>query len=304
MKTCALLLAGFLLASPAWAEDAGLSGKGEAQAFPSPVATGLVITPFDLFNHVPATPEEARGYYEILAGRGNLYAQMNLAFMLAEGTQIPQNLGQARFWFEKAAMQGDALAQLDLAIMLEKGLGTPRDLETAQAWYEKAARKGQPQAQVAVGQRLEVQDPPACEEAAKWYEKSARQGHAPGKLALGKLYERGCGVRQDKLKAKGIFEDAVEDGLPEAAYALALYYRNEGEEALNISGQDLMQARKWLLIARRLWGTDEKGLFRGSFVLAYVTAFLTESEIVTANAQADSWLVAHGFSCVGMSPDK
>ncbi|HAU28959.1 MAG TPA: hypothetical protein DCW68_02470 [Rhodospirillaceae bacterium] len=280
-----LSLVVLLASGGAWAEDAQLM---------TPLETGLVIEHLDVFSRIPETPEETLAFYTNLAQRGNVHAQMNLAFMLAEGLDARQDLPQAFLWFEKAARQGNAVAQLNLAIMLEKGMGVSRNGELAGEWYEKAAKRGNSYAQYEMGQRLEKAQVPDCIAAARFYEQAARQKHARAQLALGKLYESGCGMRQDMLRARAAYLLAAEGGLADAAYQMGLFYKARGDDMRNISGRDLVAARMWFLVAQDLWGNALESS-RARSMAAELAGSMTDMEINASAVQAQVWLKASGL---------
>ena len=283
----------------------------QAQAEPAPkaaIVTDLVIEPLVFFNRVPQDPGEALVFYRKIAGQGNLHAQMNLGFLLAEGKAVPQDFAEAFSWFLRAADQGNATAQLNLALMYEEGLGTWRDPVRAARWYRKAAEKGNARAQYEIGRRYEKQVPTladADEEAVEWYRKSADQGYARAQNALGVFYFTGRGrLRQDTRMAIEWCGMSADAGEPDAAYELGLIYKSlvDGNKAM--SGRDLIDARRWLEIALILWLRENEGegarkneallrIIETKTAMDALSKHMTQGEIDTAQEQAREWVDDH-----------
>mgnify|MGYP001217690975 CR=1 FL=1 len=86
-----------------------------------------------------------------LAESGDVEAQFYLAFMYANGNEVPQNDKTAVKWWTKAAEQGLAEAQYNLGLMYAKGRVVPQNYKTAVKWYTKAAEQGYAEAQFKLG---------------------------------------------------------------------------------------------------------------------------------------------------------
>ncbi len=276
-------------AVPGQGETVEEAGAGDAVSLPVPVETGIPLVPPDVFNGVPGVPEDAVAFYENLAARGNVHAQLNLAFLLASGKLVPQDLPAAAKWLERAAQQGNPQAQASLAVLLEKGLGVARNDALADKWQEKAAKQGHALAQYRLGQRAEASGADGCGAASSLYMQAARQGFAKAQLALGRLYRNGCGVRQDDLRAAEWFRKAAESGEAEAAHETGLFYKAKGDEARNLSGRNLVAARMWFLVAEGLWGQAPESS-RARAMAADIAARMTGRERAQSERQAEEWL--------------
>ena len=116
--------------------------------------------------------------FRILAGQGDLAAQMSLGFMYAEGAGVAGDFSEALMWFEMAADQGDVEGQYSVARAYDLGQGTGQDASSA----------------------------------AQWYTLAAEQGHAQAQATLAELYSAGRGIGQDDTQAYAWAAIAAEQG--------------------------------------------------------------------------------------------
>jgi TPR repeat protein len=84
----------------------------------------------------------AVGITRAAAEEGDVWAQVSLGVMLAQGDGVAQDYAEALIWFRKAAEQGDADAQFNLALMDENGRSVTQDYEQAITWYQQSAAQG------------------------------------------------------------------------------------------------------------------------------------------------------------------
>jgi TPR repeat protein len=159
------------------------------------------------------------------ADAGSSEGQHQLALVFAEGRAgTPRNDQRAAQLFEQAANSGHPRAQLDLGILYLRGQGVARDLVQARAWLEKAAAHEAPYALYALGRAMEESEGPALADpvrAADLYRRSAEMGHPLAALRYGLALLDGQGVRKDRVAAQRWLVQANQDGVPEAALALA-----------------------------------------------------------------------------------
>ncbi|KQT01752.1 tetratricopeptide repeat protein [Rhizobium sp. Leaf386] len=87
----------------------------------------------------------AANVFEVLAQRGEPFAQFSLGYMFRKGEGVSQDDAKAAEWYRKAATQGHPAAQRNMAYMYEHGYGVSQDLDEAIAWYNRAAASGDPQ---------------------------------------------------------------------------------------------------------------------------------------------------------------
>lgn len=90
-------------------------------------------------------PHTAEGLAHLkeAAALGDAYAQTDLADLLREGAELPQDLALAFELYRRAAAAGNADAQAVYGECLSLGVGYPQDRNAGREWLEKAA-KGAP----------------------------------------------------------------------------------------------------------------------------------------------------------------
>jgi TPR repeat protein len=105
---------------------------------------------------VPQNYAEAASWYRRAGEQGNVDASVNLGLMyLYSRHGVAHDPAEAASWFRKAAEQGDAHAQLLLANMLWEGTDMPLDYRAAVSWYRRAAEQGDAAAQINLGTAYE-----------------------------------------------------------------------------------------------------------------------------------------------------
>jgi uncharacterized protein len=97
------------------------------------------------------------------------------------------------------AEKGDVKAQVQVAYLYYAGKGTAQDYKEAAAWFRKAASKGSATAEVNLGKMYATGTGVAQDdkEAAKFFRLAANRNHADGQLSLGLAYFLGKGVPKD-----------------------------------------------------------------------------------------------------------
>ena len=80
--------------------------------------------------------------FTLLAEKGDLVAQLNLANLYREGKVVSKDYKAAVKWFNHSATQGTAVAQYHLGVAYSFGLGVVPDYEIALKWYVKSAEQG------------------------------------------------------------------------------------------------------------------------------------------------------------------
>ena len=167
----------------------------------------------------PENIDEAVDWLEREAQRGEADAQIALATLYAQGTQVEQDYRQAAHWFREAALQGRAEAQFNLGVLHERGLGVQQDPLEALLWYLNAAEQDHSMAQYNLG--VAYADgkgvPQDYVEARKWFTKAAERGLSNAQFNLGVLYEEGYGTDKDLVQAYRWYSIADVYGDTEAA---------------------------------------------------------------------------------------
>jgi TonB family protein len=79
---------------------------------------------------------------ENAASYGQVDAQNDLGWILAQGNGVPKDSAKAMDWYRKAAVQGDVSAFANIGWMYEHGEGVERDDVMAYAWYTLATTHG------------------------------------------------------------------------------------------------------------------------------------------------------------------
>ena len=116
------------------------------------------------------------------------------------------------------AEKGDVKAQLVLAYMYEFGEIVSQSDELAVNWYTKAAEKGSTEAQLILAYKYDLGDgaPQDYKMAFKWYHQAASQGSAKAQDNLGGMYTFGEGVPIDYVSAYAWYNIAASSGFPMA----------------------------------------------------------------------------------------
>ena len=94
--------------------------------------------------------DKAMKQWKTEANKGNVAAQINLAYAYNSGVGVRADQKQAEYWYQKAAAQGNAGAQTAYGfILLQRGATAD-----AQRWLERAAMAGDKDAQVFLATEL------------------------------------------------------------------------------------------------------------------------------------------------------
>ena len=103
--------------------------------------------------------KETTKWFRKEAEKGNVVAEFNLGFRLAEGKGVKRDDVEAVEWLAKASSRNFAAAQFCLAVMHEQGrAGEKSSQEEALRLYRKSAEQGFPAAVKAMN-RLAPEEP-------------------------------------------------------------------------------------------------------------------------------------------------
>ena len=94
-----------------------------------------------------------------LASKGNMDAQVAIAYSLSNGTLSQQQ--EALYWMRKAGNHGNLKACQYLGNAYHRGIGTVPNLKKSREWYLKATALGDSYSLLKVGQVFELDDFPA-----------------------------------------------------------------------------------------------------------------------------------------------
>ncbi|XP_052767017.1 protein sel-1 homolog 1-like isoform X2 [Mya arenaria] len=164
-------------------------------------------------------------YYEFLADKGDLQAQVILGQLYYQGGRgVPVNHERAQHYFLMAAESGNSNAMAFLGKMHSEGSPVvAQDSLVALEYFKKAANKGNPIGQC--GQGIMYLYGKGVDrdyqKALKFFTQSADQGWSDAQLHLGIMYFGGKGVRRDYKTAVKYFNLASQGGHVLAFYHLA-----------------------------------------------------------------------------------
>lgn len=135
-------------------------------------------------------------YYQLLAGKGDVQAQVGLGQLHYQGGRgIALDHQKALQYFTQAANAGNAVAMAFLGkIYLEGSENIKADNETALKYFKKAADLGNPVGQSGLG-IMYLQGKGVPKDTAKalsYFTKAADQGWVDGQLQLGNMYFSAC----------------------------------------------------------------------------------------------------------------
>lgn len=156
-------------------------------------------------------------------------AQMYAGLAYMDGVSVGQDYGEAARLLTLAANRGEQEARTSLAYLYENGLGVPRDEAKAYRLYRTAARAGSVNAMYHAGVCCEfgIGTPVDEARAAEWYSRGAGSGDAFAAERLGHLT-----VTSDAHGAFELFLRAALDGVPTAMGTVGMcYLRGTGVEA-------------------------------------------------------------------------
>ncbi len=226
---------------------------------------GIVLADYYLAENDDAdNMNQAREIYTGLAQKGDQYAQLKLAYMMANGLGAAADPLGAQRWYTSSAEQGNAEAQYLLGQFYQLGeLGEP-DYNLAKHWYEKASDQ-LPKAFVALGFIYETVDDNYAD-ALKAYEQASAQGDVLGDYNLALMYEYGKGVPVDYQRAQALFTNAANKNVDEAMNQLGgMYFYGLGQ------ARNTQEALMWYKKAAEL----------GNANALYALGLLSETGVAT-----------------------
>lgn len=144
--------------------------------------------------------------------------------VFVKGCGVKPDIPTAIPWIKEAALYDHPEAMRILAVFHDKEWGVNYAPFRAVKLYTQAAQLGDVIAQanlaliLAQGKTVEKD----CGGAFKWASTAAETGDARSTNLLGVLYERGCGVEANQIKATQLYQQSWGQGFPEGGYNLAL----------------------------------------------------------------------------------
>lgn len=157
--------------------------------------------------HVPIDKQHAIELYKKAATLGHLKAQFELAEMMTQTSQAPEN---ALSFYRNAAHKGHAPSQVKLAqYHLDKG----QPLKAAE-WLYKAAHAGNTDAMYMLGVVQQKSNP---EQSVFWYKQASAQGNPFATHNLARLYMSGQQVEKNHETALSLIDIAIAAGVSKSA---------------------------------------------------------------------------------------
>ena len=168
--------------------------------------------------------EKAQHYLERAAATGHVPATSLLAILHLDGKLPHPNRSEAMRLLDLAADAGDAAALYRRGMLLEHGDGAVQSYDAARRDYEVAAGAGSIDAMLALAEHAifgagsRAPDPAA---AVRWCTAAVDKGSTVAMCHLARLYETGFGVAANSARARELFGNAANAGLPMAHVGLA-----------------------------------------------------------------------------------
>ena len=226
--------------------------------------------------------QTAREMWLVLAKRGDVDAQFNVAALYDNGWGVERDVEMAALWYARAAARniapaelvlahilrrgeigapdgelalrhirsaahrGSVRAQFELGVAYDRGVGVTQNYATAAVWYEKAADQGLTEAIYNLATLFDegLGAPKDHAAAIAWYRQAARGGNALAENNIGNLHEKGLGVPQDYVRAVEWYAKAAARGLAIAQSNLAtMYHLGHGV------ARDFKVAARWYRVA-------------------------------------------------------
>jgi hypothetical protein len=190
-----------------------------------------------------------------------------------EGSNATRSGADSIEYFHRSAELGFAPAQVVLGYFYETGRNTPAEPGQALEWYKKAARQDDPLAEWLVGRLIYsgIASPRDLNEAATWLEKSNGHDNPFAAYLLGKIALE----RNDYARSANLFQQAAQQGLPQAQRELALLLRDGRGVPL-----DKFEAYVWMLVS------NDSGLRAASTDLQASEAELSSTQLEQAKTKA------------------
>lgn len=221
--------------------------------------------------------------------KGNVYAQLYLGNMYAEGNGVVQDSKEALTWYMMADTQGGlADAQYRLGVICEIGdLGVTQNYQVAAKWYRHAAAQGFALAQFKLGGLYDFGRgvPQDYEEAVRWYRLAAEQGLALAQFNLGCMYEEEKGVSRNLHESVKWHRLAAEQCYAPAQFMLAVKYR--------FVEQNYVQAHMWANLAVANRNTNSEGQSTAIELRDAVAQEMTPDQIAEAQRLAREFSAQH-----------
>ncbi len=229
---------------------------------------------------------EAAKWFFLAASQGHQNAYVQLGHRYHRGLGLEQSDAAAAYWFYQGATHGDTLAMIALGSLYAAGRGVSQDWKVAVSWWRKANH-----------QRF-IGDAYACalgveqdnERAAREYQKGADGHDMNNAIQLAHMHAGKCIDKADDGVARKWYEEASQQGYPDAQVALAgLMLQSHGDE------ESAIGAYMWARLA-------ELRLPNGSLRRLAATHAATAARRLSSGEIADTDKMVKGMIASGTQP--
>ena len=157
---------------------------------------------------------EAHKRFKLLAEKGDVQAQFDLAHMYFSGVGVPMNVETGWGYLVASATGGNTAAMVEIAMRYASGMGTNQSLVMAARWYRRAAHLGEPIAAFNLASMHEVGTEVAKDplRAYAWYMIALKNGNVAARTRADEL--RSKMLREDVEQAEALIKKLLTD--PEA----------------------------------------------------------------------------------------
>ena len=142
-----------------------------------------------------------------------------------DGLGVRLDPAEAARWFKLAAARGDAQGAFSLAMAYLRGAGVKEDPKAARPLLDQAAAAGHSGALYNLGLMNIDEDLQDFARAADYFRRAVDLGNMDAAYALALLYRDGRGVPQDAVKAAQLLKQAADENIvaAEVEYAIMLF---------------------------------------------------------------------------------
>ncbi len=237
-----LLVAGFVVAActPCWspavaqlaasAPTTGVAMPGATPNFLAPgVKADLAFGAFQRGYFLTAFREAMK---RIEADNRDSAAMALIGELYRDGLGVRADPGEAARWYKLAADRGDVGGAFALALAYLRARGVAEDRATARVLLEKIAPQPHIGALYNLGLMAAEDSPPDFRRAADYFRKATDLGAADAAYALALLYKEGRGVERNLKRSVELLRIAAAEHIVAAEIDLGIaYFNGEGVEA-------------------------------------------------------------------------
>lgn len=174
-------------------------------------------------------PETGVRLMKELAGAGHLPAIIFMARAYTDGQYVKQDLPQGFELWRKAASRGDVPAMLAVSKAYAEGSGTNQNIQKAREYFDQAVANVRPDdgssmKDIGVAYRIGKGVVPDIQKAAYWLERASNVGQVEARKQFGRMIYWGAVAKYKPQQAIPLFEQAAEQGSPDALLELGDAY--------------------------------------------------------------------------------